>query len=161
MDQNNNKIDDIYALLDEVARQKAQQTQANQESDLASMNRNINHEHIVQKPILAKVDDFTSRLDCFTKIVENVDYGQTNANEYVNGHQEVLKKYLQAAQDGEKFWELEEKVNDEISEYARADKRSIYIKAYYDGLVYVYKALKKSKSLMAERIYERLKRGLA
>ena len=54
----------------------------------------------------------------------------------------------------------EGKLNDEINKYARASKSSIYVKGYYDGLLYVYKAFKRSKELIADNIYKILKREI-
>ena len=68
---------------------------------------------------------------------------------------------LNEAQDNPKnLFIVEGKVSAEITDYSRVNKSSLYSKGYYDGLTYVYKALKSSKVQTAAKIYKILKREI-
>ncbi len=160
-----NKLDDIYSLLDEVTSEKEEETattrKSNPHPDLASIGRTINEGRTVRKPALPKIDEFTNRLDCFEKMLNGVDFGTRNSTTYVEGYREALDKYLNEAQDNPKnLFIVEGKVSAEITDYSRVNKSSLYSKGYYDGLTYVYKALKSSKVQTAAKIYKILKREI-
>lgn len=168
MTMDKNRLEDIYSLLDEVTlednKTSADTTEerlTKEHPNLASIGRTLNQSRIVKKPELAKVESFSSRLDCFEQFLTKVDYGSRNSATYVEGHKDALAKYLAEAKENPKnLFIAEGRVNDEIAKYSRANKASLYVKGYYDGLVYVYKALKFSKQLTADKIYQVLQREI-
>lgn len=164
-----NKIDDIYSLLDEITNderkndisQKDDNLNGQRSKNLAGIAKTINQNRIVRKPILPSITSYSNRFDCFEKLIENCDYGSVYSESYVEGHKEALYKYLDSAKENpNNLFIAEGKLNDEINKYARASKSSIYVKGYYDGLLYVYKAFKRSKELIADNIYKILKREI-
>ena len=104
---------------------------------------------------------YNGRYDCFVKILEKVDYGSYNANEYVKGHSEALNKYHdQALTSSKDLSMVEGRLKDEITKYNHIEKTNLYVKGYYDGLLYVYRALKNSKDAIVEEMIKTLQRGL-
>lgn len=162
-----NKLEDIFSLLDEITldnnRQKTYQDDIPSQggSNLANLSKRLNQNRIVKKPSLPQITNYTGRLDCFRKYIEGVDYGSSNADVYVEGHKDALVKYLNEIKENpNNLFIAEGMVNDEIAKYAKANKSSLYVKGYYDGLIYIYKALKSSKELIADKIYHQLKREI-
>ncbi len=162
-----NKLDDIYSLLDEVTKdegnyeEKEASDREEKKVSLAGIGKSVGAARLVKKPSLPSVYDYDNRSDCFMQLLSRVDYGNNNAKDYVEGHRDALSKYLLKAKENPRNLYLAEgQVDDEIGKYARANKNSLYVKGYYDGLVYVYKALKRSKELISEKMYEKLKREI-
>lgn len=120
--------------------------------------------HFVKRPTVPnkmEIGEFTSRYECFKKIIEKVNYGVGNSSAYVEGHAEALKKYFSQAQsNAQDLSVVEGRVSDEITKYNHLDKTNVYVKGYADGLLYVYRALRKSKDLMVNIIYDLLKKGI-
>lgn len=130
-------------------------------SDLRINNLNT---HIVKRPTVpnkATIGSFSTRYECFKKLIEKVNYGIGNSSSYVEGHAEALKKYFAQAQSTPNdLGVVEGRVNDEIAKYNNIDKGNVYIKGYYDGLLYVYRSLRKSKDLIVAMMNEVLVQGL-
>lgn len=105
--------------------------------------------------------EFKTRLDYFLYFIRNVNYGSTNNIQYVNGHVKALNQYLELAKiNKNNLIALESSISSEINRYSNVSKNSLNAKGYYDGLNYTYKALKKSKDIMASKINEILKKEL-
>jgi len=120
---------------------------------------------IVRRPSIPtkkEVGDFDGRYDCFKKIIEKVNYGTNNSADYVRGHSEALQKYFDQAQNTtNNLTVVEGRVKEEVNKYSNIRKTNAYLKGYYDGLLYVYRALRNSREYMAERINDRLQVGLS
>lgn len=109
----------------------------------------------VNKPEIANVSSYESRFEAFVLMLKNVDYGTSNSKEYVKGHINAIKKYLELSYEYQyDLSTIEDKLNYEIEN--DEPNESIEDKGYYDGLIYVLKALRKSKELIVERIKKEL-----
>jgi len=165
----NRSIDEIFADLessmndsesiDDVLKRVSQRGEAFNINITGYTNTKVVHRPT--RPDINSLGEFVSRYDTFKKIIEKVNYGVGNATEYVNGHADALKKYYaQGQSDSNDLTLVESRVSEEIHHYEQVDKTNVYVKGYYDGLIYVYRALKDSKDLALKQIYQKLKKGL-
>ena len=143
----NSNIDEIYQMLDALK----------DENIKAS-----NDIKIVKKPKLkTDISNYSGRYDYFCKLLRSVDYDINNSNTYVLAHNKALDKYLKMADLNRNDLEpLKIAIDKEIDEYSTKDKSDIAYKGYYDGLLYVYLALRKSKDELVDKIYKILKKEL-
>ena len=168
----NKDFDKIYDELESLMKQSESVEQLREKVSkkyedgpvLSDLRVNKRNTHIVKRPSIPtreQIGSYNGRYECFSKLISYVDYGVGNSSEYVDGHAEALKKYYAQAQSTPNDLTLiEARVNDEITKYNHLDKNNVYVKGYYDGLLYVYRALRKSKDLIVTDIYEKLRRGL-
>lgn len=115
----------------------------------------------VKRPTIPDVItvNFKTRYEYFMYCINNVNYGQDNANQYVKGHIKALNKaIIQSKMDPNNLHLVEASINDELN--TSISKNTLEGKGYYDGLTYVSKALKKSKEIMANKINLILKEEL-
>ena len=140
-------IDDIFSTLDSVKAEESEKAQTQTRSYTSFTDPSK-----VSRPQLPEnIGKYDTRFECFKGYIENVSYGTQNVNAYVEGHKDALEKYYSDAyQNSSDLYVTEARVNDEINKYN--SHVGLYEKGYYDGLVYVLKALKKSKDLLMERI---------
>jgi len=161
----NKNIDDIYNMLDDI--KKDSSIDDIKESVTKLNSNNVDYvktyeqraSNLVKRPSLAKVKDSDFRYNCFCEMLKNVDYGISNSNEYVEGHNRALNKYLkEALNNQDDLYIVEGVLNDELNKDSRSS--SLEAKGYRDGLYYVYQALKESKRIFTEKIYKELKNAL-
>lgn len=158
-----NKIDDIYNMLDALASgEDPKPRRKSRQKSLADINDNIIEAKTVKKPKLPNnIGECSGRYDCFEKLIRNVDYGIENSPNYVAGHKDALNKFLRQASANQKNLTLvEARVNEEMKKESIKSKNDVYDKGYYDGLLYVYRALRKSKEDLSKKIYNILKKEL-
>lgn len=115
---------------------------------------------LVSKPMIPDdIGYYDTRFDAFKAIIERVSYGTDKINAYVDGHKTALEKYYKDAYENYKdLYVTEAKVNNEISN--SGSHSELYAKGYYDGLVYVRKALMRSKELVMADINNKIKAAL-
>ncbi|MBR5341413.1 MAG: hypothetical protein IK151_05755 [Erysipelotrichaceae bacterium] len=140
-------IDDIFSDLDSVKNEEIKKEEVKTRSFTSSPDPSL-----ISKPIIPNsIGDWTTRFEAFRGIIEHVSYGTSNVNAYVEGHKDALEKYYRDAYNNSKdLYVIEARVNDEINRYN--SHAQLYEKGYYDGLVYVLKALKRSKELLMAKI---------
>lgn len=108
---------------------------------------------IVLKPELSEVNDYTSFSNLIFKMIQNVNYGTNNASEYVFGHKKALKEYaLEIKNNNENINLVEDNISLKINSIQT--KSSLEDKGYYDGLLYVLKAIRKAKDKIYLKIRE-------
>lgn len=162
-------LDDIYKMLDD-----AQTSSSNEESVVdvkAKVNQsasslstlNIKSDIIpsnrIQMPTFPSQVTFDTRFDCFKALIEGVNYGYENSPEYVGAHIRALEDvYQDAFNNAKDLYVTEARVNDEINR--TISKTTIREKGYYDGLMYALKAIRKSKSLMIDKVVNILNNSL-
>lgn len=101
---------------------------------------------------------FEKRIDYFIYLLKAVNYGTANSIAYVRGHLKALNTYLKQAQfNAQNLTLVEATVGKQLDEYLTQGKKTLESKGYYDGLNYVYKALRLSKEVMAAKIDRLLK----
>jgi hypothetical protein len=139
-------IDDIFSSLDAV---KTEEVKAEEKARTFTASADPS---LVSKPrIPDSIGAYASRFEAFRGVIEHVSYGTKNVNAYVEGHKDALEKYYRDAFNNSKdLYVIEARVNDEINK--SGSHAQLYEKGYYDGLVYVLKALKRSKELMMAEI---------
>ncbi|MBQ6493094.1 MAG: hypothetical protein IJI92_04440 [Erysipelotrichaceae bacterium] len=140
-------IDDIFSDLDSVKNEEVKREEQKTYRNTAAADQTL-----ISKPrIPENIGEYTTRFEAFRGVIEHVSYGTSNVNAYVEGHKDALEKYYSDAYNNHKdLYVTEARVNDEINRYS--SHTQLYEKGYYDGLVYVLKALKRSKELMMARI---------
>ena len=140
-------IDDIFSNLDSVKNEEVVKENIKAQTFASSSDPGM----ISRPRIPSKLDRYESRFECFKVIIENVSYGTTNVNAYVEGHKDALEKYYADAYGNRKdLYVIEARVSDELNRFN--SHAGLYEKGYYDGLAYVLKALKRSKELLMQRI---------
>ena len=146
----NVNIDDIFSSLDAV---KTEEVKTEEKIHTA---RATADPSLVSKPrIPDSIGAYSSRFEAFRGVIEHVSYGTNNVNDYVEGHKDALEKYYRDASNNSKdLYVTEARVNDEINKSGTHNQ--LYEKGYYDGLVYVLKALKRSKELMMSYISQQI-----
>ena len=88
-----------------------------------------------------------------------MNYGKENSVEYVNAHRQALEDvYRDASNNAKDLYVIEARVNDEINR--TISKTTIAEKGYYDGLMYALKAIRKSKTMMMDKIVNILNNSL-
>lgn len=110
----------------------------------------------VYKPSLSDISEYDTRFDGFTILLKNIDYKDNNS-EYVNGHKKAIKDQYKKAYELNDLNKFESIINEEIANYS---SQTLSDKGYYDGMMYVLKAVKKSKELIFERINNQIKSEL-
>ena len=167
-------INDKFKELDEMfAKVEADQSQvediyekmSNDTPDLITLKEDegLRRSTTVNRPEVPSIKDesFERRIDYLLYMLKSVNYGAENSQIYVRGHLKALNKYIKDAQfNAKNLLVVEARVSKEITEYSRKPKNDLEVKGYYDGLNYVYKALRLSKEEMALKIYKILKREL-
>lgn len=149
-------LDEIFNDLDLVKNSKAEEN-INVIEPKVRKSEDVN---LVSKPIIPNnIGVYDTRFEAFKGIVEHVSYGTDNINSYVEGHKNALEKYYRDAYNNSKdLYVIEARVNDEINK--TGSHSGLYEKGYYDGLVYVMKALKRSKELLMAKINDKIKAAL-
>ena len=149
-------LDEIFNDLDLVKNSKAEEKESRSEPKA----RKAEDVNLVSKPIIPNnIGAYDTRFEAFKGIIEHVSYGTDNMNSYVEGHKNALEKYYRDAYNNSKdLYVIEARVNDEISK--SGSHSGLYEKGYYDGLVYVMKALKRSKELLMAKINDKIKAAL-
>ncbi len=151
-------IDDIYQMLDEAQNEDSSvvdvkaKVHSTSES-LSSLNYKTTERVStrVHTPVFPQTVTFDTRFDCFKALLEGVDYGQDNNYEYVSGHKQALEDvYKDAFNNQRDLYVTEARVNDEINR--TISKTTLAEKGYYDGLMYALKAIRKSKTMMMDKI---------
>ncbi|MBQ6367239.1 MAG: hypothetical protein IJJ30_01660 [Erysipelotrichaceae bacterium] len=167
--KSNDFLDEVFSELDKNLTSNESQEELLKRVLSYNSGNSINYRtnynsRVVKRPSLPTVNqigEFSGRYDCFQKLLMNVDYGPNNSSEYVEGHAEALNKYMAQAQAASKDLSVvEARVNEEITKYNHINRERIFVKGYYDGLIYVYRALKKSKELIVTKIQNELRKGL-
>lgn len=157
------KIESYYEVVDGELEDKVLNrvngTYANNKSnklEYKEFNYNKTFENsAVNKPELVNVSTYESRFEAFISMLRNVDYGNSNSRDYVDGHIKAISKYMKESYAYQyDLTVIEEELNKEIE--SRESNATIEEKGYYDGLIYVLKALRKSKELIIERIKKEL-----
>lgn len=153
-------LDDIYQMLDDAQTNNSTEsvvdvkTKVNQSTaSLSSLNikSNINASNRITLPTFPSQVTFDTRFDCFKALIEGVNYGYENSVEYVNAHRQALEDvYQDAFNNAKDLYVTEARVNDEINR--TISKTTVREKGYYDGLMYALKAIRKSKTLMMDKI---------
>lgn len=159
------EINDIYSMLDEIkndnnvsideVREKIN-NHSSSYTNSSSTERLADYATSVKKPELpGSVSNYHNFSECVLAFIAGVDYGSNNAKEYVNGHKEALEKYIYEIKNNAKdLYIVEINLNKIIDGFS--SKSSLRDKGYYDGLVYVLKALLKAKEIMTESINNKL-----
>ncbi len=149
-------LDEIFNDLDLVRNANTEETQTRSEPKA----RKAEDVNLVSKPIIpGNIGPYDTRFEAFKGIIEHVSYGTDNINSYVEGHKNALEKYYRDAYKNSKdLYVIEARVNDEINKSGAHS--GLYEKGYYDGLVYVMKALKRSKELLMAKIDSKIKAAL-
>ena len=149
-------LDEIFNDLDLVKNSKAEEN-INVSEPKVRKSEDVN---LVSKPIIPNnIGAYDTRFEAFKGIIEHVSYGTDNINSYVEGHKNALEKYYRDAYNNSKdLYVIEARVNDEINK--TGSHSGLYEKGYYDGLVYVMKALKRSKELLMAKINDKIKAAL-
>lgn len=166
---------DMFKLVEEVEKQKAVDLdEIFNDLDLVKNNKDTSEEvkqeyktytassdsNLVAKPIIPdKIGSYDTRFEAFRAIIEHVSYGTDNTNTYVEGHKSALEKYYRDAYNNSKdLYVIEARVSDEINK--SGSHAGLFEKGYYDGLIYVLKALKRSKELLMASIDKKIKAAL-
>ena len=165
---------DMFKLVEEVEKQKSvdldeifndldlvkDSRQQKDEEKIVRDNTKTEDTRLVSKPIIPdNIGIYDTRFEAFKGIIEHVSYGTDNMNTYVEGHKSALEKYFKDAYNNSKdLYVIEARVNDEINK--SNSHAGLYDKGYYDGLVYVMKALKRSKELLMAKINNKIKAAL-
>ena len=146
-------LDDIFNDLDLVKNSKETVSEVKAEPRA----RRADDANLVSKPIIpSNIGAYDTRFEAFKSIIEHVSYGTDNVNNYVEGHKTALEKYYRDAYNNSKdLYVIEARVNDEIAK--TVSHEGLDEKGYYDGLVYVMKALKRSKELLMAKINDKIK----
>ncbi len=144
-------IDDIFSTLDSVKEEKYSEPQQS-----AHSYADVGDPGMISKPKIPEdIGKYQTRFECFRGIIENVSYGTRTINVYVEGHRDALKKYYaDAYQNSKDLYVIEARAGDEVNRYN--SHNGLYEKGYYDGLMYVIKALKRSKELLMSRINQEI-----
>ncbi|MDO4701250.1 hypothetical protein EII25_04405 [Erysipelotrichaceae bacterium OH741_COT-311] len=105
---------------------------------------------------------FDSRYDYFINYISNVDYrGRGQEDPYRKGHMAALEKYYHKGQQNkDNLLIIEPILENEILRAKGKKNHYQYDGGYYDGLLYVRLALKKSKWNMIDKIAEELNKKL-
>lgn len=113
---------------------------------------NTSNIKLIKRPTLPEdIGSYDTRFEAFRGIIEHVSYGYVTVNDYVEGHKDALEKYYKDAYNNSKdLYVIEARVNDEIQR--NVSHAQLYEKGYYDGLLFVLKALNKSKELLMHKI---------
>ena len=142
-------VDDIFSSLDSI--RNGDVSYVKQETPRFT---NTSEVRRVNKPALPdNIGAYDTRFEAFKGIIEHVSYGTNDGdlNAYYEGHKDALEKYFKEAYENSKdLYVVEGRVNEEITKYT--SHAQLYEKGYYDGLFYVYNALKKSKELLMGRV---------
>ena len=165
---------DMFKLVEEVEKQKSVDLdEIFNDLDLVRNSKTVENEfksapkaakaedvNLVSKPIIPNnIGAYDTRFEAFKSIIEHVSYGTDNMNSYVEGHRNALEKYYRDAYNNSKdLYVIEARVNDEINK--SGSHSGLYEKGYYDGLIYVTKALKRSKELLMAKINDKIKAAL-
>lgn len=161
-------LDDIYQMLDDTSKD-------NNESSVIDVKAKVNQVSDPQYALNIKLPTgnsskiylpsfpvqvtFDTRFDCFKALIEGINYGRENAFEYVGAHRQALEDvYRDAYNNSKDLYVIEARVNDEINR--TISKNTIREKGYYDGLMYALKAIRKSKTLMIDKITNILNNNL-
>lgn len=179
----NSKLDEIYNMLDSInadgSEKKSdikltlnndvpssstkidQSTNATTRAKTATLSDYKEKVRAIRKPSFpSEIRAFDTRSECFFNILQEVDYGTNNNEDYVKGHKDALDKYFTIAKNNTKnFYVVEGQVNDELN--VTKNNTDNYARGYYDGLEFVYTALNKSKSLLSTKIYNELLKELS
>ncbi|MBP5279959.1 MAG: hypothetical protein J6Z03_05705 [Erysipelotrichaceae bacterium] len=149
-------LDEIFNDLDLVKSAKDEQSEVRTEPKA----RKAEDMNLVSKPIIPNnIGPYDTRFDAFKGIIEHVSYGTDGVYTYIEGHKTALEKYFKDAYNNSKdLYVIEARVNDEINK--TGSYSGLYEKGYYDGLVYVMKALKRSKELLMAKINDKIKAAL-
>lgn len=179
----NSKLDEIYNMLDSLkddgsskktevkltlnnespasTKKVDQSTNATTRTKTATLSDFKDKVRPIRKPSFpSEIRAFDTRSECFFNILQEVDYGTNNNEDYVKGHKDALDKYFTIAKNNTKnFYVVEGQVNDELNTVKNSTDN--YAKGYYDGLGFVYTALNKSKDLLSKKIYDDLLKELS
>ena len=141
--QKSMNIDDIFSNLDSIKNEEVKTNEDRYAKSAATSSVNL-----IRKPTIPdEIGAYHTRFEAFKGIIEHVDYGSSNATDYVQGHSDALEYYFKDAYTNAKdLYVVEARVNDEINKFS--SRAQLYQKGYYDGLFYVLKALKRSKELI-------------
>lgn len=164
-DEIDKMFENLQKANDETVDSFKQRLNENKKSqvNLSDLNTKMRKTMMVKRPVVPdRIDvDFNTRYDYFLYLIQNVNYGSSNSENYVIGHRRALNKYLCEADRNPTDLSLcEAAISDEIHSMLNRSKTSLDSKGYFDGLNYVHKSLRKSKEIMAERINNILKREL-
>ena len=161
-------LDELYEMLDDaqnvnsdksVVDVKAKVNQAIEPANLLNIRSNVIPSTRISLPSFPPQVTFDTRLDCFRALIEGVNYGKENSLEYVNAHRQALEDvYRDASNNAKDLYVIEARVNDEINR--TISKTTIAEKGYYDGLMYALKAIRKSKTMMMDKIVNILNNSL-
>lgn len=160
----NSKIEEIYNLLDSIKvdnnKSKSDVSSSKKTPSLSDLKSKIKP---IRRPVFpSEIMVFENRSDCFVHILQEVDYGSDNNEDYVSGHKAALEKYFMIAKNNSKnFYVVEGQVKDELAACKRANNTSAYARGYYDGLNFILAALNKSRDLMSEKVYRELLKELS
>lgn len=169
---NRDDINVIFSMLDSIREEnnltslddvRQRVSRGSNPDNLVNLQRTaVSPSKVIRKPELPRIiENYDTRLDCFLIILQSVNYGETNSEEYMTGHRNALERYYTYAQSNPRDLSVVEgRLKDELSSYTTATRFTLNEKGYYDGLIYVQKALKKSKELIMDRIYVLLKKEL-
>ncbi|MBR5755095.1 MAG: hypothetical protein IKX97_04685 [Erysipelotrichaceae bacterium] len=148
-------VDDVFSSLDSLKNEEV--STVKQETPRYT---NTNEVKRVSKPGLPEnIGPYDTRFEAFKGIVEHVSYGTIDVNNYIEGHKTALEKYFKDAYENARdLYVVEGRVNDEIARYT--SRTQLYEKGYYDGLLYVYNALKKSKELLMGKLNKEITKNL-
>lgn len=148
-------VDDVFSSLDSLKNEDVTYVKPE-----VPRYANTNEVKRVSKPGLPEnIGPYDTRFEAFKGIVEHVSYGTIDVNDYIEGHKTALEKYFKEAFENSKdLYVVEARVNDEITRYT--SRTHLYEKGYYDGLLYVYNALKKSKELLMGKINKEINLNL-
>ena len=149
---------DMFKLVEQVEKQKSERD-ANLDSIFSDLDALTNTDggakQVTIPSIPNHIGSYLTRYDCFKAIIEHVSYGTSNVKEYMNGHKDALNKYYVDVNDCKKDLSvLERKVSQDIQNYGSHDQ--LYEKGYYDGMLYVLKAIKRSKELIMKEMADKL-----
>ena len=144
---NSSSVDAIFNTLDSI--KNGEVSYVKQEVPRFT---NTSEVRRVSKPSLPdNIGAYDTRFEAFKGIIEHVSYDTIDVNAYVEGHKTALEKYYKEAYENSKdLYVVEARVNDEITKYT--SRTHLYEKGYYDGMFYVYNALKKSKELLMGKV---------
>ena len=161
----NTKIEEIYNLLDSIKDDNENITNnsfVSSKKKTASLSDFKDKIKPIRRPVFpSEIRSFENQSDCFINILQEVDYGSENNEDYVNGHKAALEKYFSISKNNPKnFYVVEGQVNNELSGYKKTNNVGAYARGYYDGLNFVLNALNKSKNLITDKIYQKLLKEL-
>lgn len=158
------EINDIYSMLDEIKNDNNISVEDVREKvnsfsfydDNAGINDRLeNYSTVVKKPDVPNISGYDKYSDIILATISAVNYGSNNSKEYVEGHKLALENYYKDINNNvNDIYVVEAKINEDINNFS--SKSSLRDKGYYDGLIYVLKAIKNAKEQVTEKVNNRL-----